>query len=363
MDIEINSIQYKKILTLKELLILPIDRPELQRDLNLETVQQIINYQTKRFDEKKSFLFIGDLQVVINIDDNTLYLIDGQHRYYAILKNLCELMPEYTISLNFIRISNKEDDIYPSIEDAFILINKYTPIPKYILDCCDGKNINYYKLIIDQFKNYVKREYRQYISESKNPRAPNINLDKMCDKIMSDSIILFQYIKDGVELFDYMKYINKNLWIDFDNEKKGNKVIDRPFYAFVQYTLTKENDWTSSIILINKFKNAAIVSDTTDVVNKIIRKSIPKKIRDDLWIAYCGENYNSLCFVCSDPISVKSFEAGHIIPASEGGSNNIDNLKPICGNCNKSMGVENMIQYKNRYYPLPPPLTPLPVTP
>lgn len=356
-EFEIDTIQYKKTYLLSELLSLPLNRPELQRDLNIDTVKHIIDFQSKRFEERGSFLFIGDLQVAININDHSLYLIDGQHRYYSILTTLHAIMSDYIISINFIKISPQSNSIYPSLEEAFILINKYTPIPQYILDCCSAENINYYKNIIDQFRMYIKREYKSYISDAKAPRPPNINLDKMCDKIMKDSILLFQYIENGKELFEYMKYININVWIHFDSEKKGNKIKDKPLYAFAQYNLSRDNDWTSSIKLLNEFKVANAAAEPTmeeaDVdtnANVNGRKGIPKKIKSSLWKKEYGEVYNALCLICNEPISVESFEAGHIIAVAKGGSNHIDNLKPICIGCNRSMGDRDMNVFKECYY-------------
>lgn len=354
-EFNIDDIQYKKKYSMTELLSLPLNRPELQRDLNIDTVKHIIDFQSKRFEERGSFLFIGDLQVAININDHSLYLIDGQHRYYSILTTLQTIMPDYAIGINFIKISPQPNLVYPSLEEAFILINKYTPIPQYILDCCSADNINYYKTIIDQFRTYIKREYKSYISDAKVPRIPNINLDKMCDKIMKDSILIFQYIENGKELFDYMKYININIWIHFDSEKKGNKIKDKPLYAFTQYNLNRDNDWTSSIKLLNEFKVASAAAgyalEEADVgTNANGRKGIPKKIKSSLWKKYYGEVYNSLCLICNEPISIENFEAGHIIAVAKGGTNHIDNLKPICIGCNRSMGDQDMNMYIDCYY-------------
>lgn len=33
-----------------------------------------------------------------------------------------------------------------------------------------------------------------------------------------------------------------------------------------------------------------------------------------------------------------TFEVGHNVPESKGGSSDLDNLKPLCPSCNKSMG-------------------------
>ena len=239
-------------------------------------------------------------------------------------------------------------------------------------------------------------------------------LDIICNKIMKDSIILFQYIKTGKQLFEYFEYINKNLWINFDPLKVGNKIKDKPLYAYVQYNLTKENDWTSSLLLINQFiafialtvvdndvdtvddidvddidvdnidnvnnvdddnvnnvddvdddnvNNVDNVDDVDDVNNvekttavkatsrkATSRKTIPKKIRIQLWEQYYGKQYSALCLICKDTLFFNNFEVGHIIASACGGSDKIDNLKPICSQCNKAMGIENMNTYIEKYY-------------
>jgi len=82
--------------------------------------------------------------------------------------------------------------------------------------------------------------------------------------------------------------------------------------------------------------------------NKNVRKSsslskknnIPKKIREEVWKHYNGENYKSACKVswCSNIIDVFNYHVGHDVPESKGGKLDIVNLKPICSNCNLSMG-------------------------
>lgn len=77
-------------------------------------------------------------------------------------------------------------------------------------------------------------------------------------------------------------------------------------------------------------------------LNKLkIRKSIPKSLRQQVWVKYCGtKNYETKCFIdwCKNMINPFNFEVGHNIPHSKGGSDSIDNLRPICSLCNKSMG-------------------------
>jgi hypothetical protein len=75
--------------------------------------------------------------------------------------------------------------------------------------------------------------------------------------------------------------------------------------------------------------------------NNIIHKeTIPKRIRELVWTTHNGESFTHKCFVtwCDNNINVFNFQVGHDIPESKGGTIDIDNLKPICGNCNLSMG-------------------------
>ena len=70
------------------------------------------------------------------------------------------------------------------------------------------------------------------------------------------------------------------------------------------------------------------------------KATIPKSLREQVWIVYCGRKFEHKCIVkwCENIITPFSFEVGHNIPESKGGKLDIDNLRPICSNCNKSMG-------------------------
>ena len=73
---------------------------------------------------------------------------------------------------------------------------------------------------------------------------------------------------------------------------------------------------------------------------------IPKAMREQVWIQKCGKIFERKCFVpwCQNLISVYDFHCGHDVPASKGGPTNLDNLFPICKNCNLSMGNKYTIK-------------------
>lgn len=79
----------------------------------------------------------------------------------------------------------------------------------------------------------------------------------------------------------------------------------------------------------------------TKLVDRKYKKSgIPNALRQQVWLKNCGENYKRKCMVtwCNNNISVFDFHCGHNIPEVRGGKTTIDNLIPICTQCNLSMG-------------------------
>ena len=82
------------------------------------------------------------------------------------------------------------------------------------------------------------------------------------------------------------------------------------------------------------------------------KKVISKKLREEVWLKHFGKTFSSKCPIqwCTREISVFSFEVGHNIPESKGGKTTIDNLIPICGDCNRSMGDRFTIdQFSNQF--------------
>lgn len=101
----------------------------------------------------------------------------------------------------------------------------------------------------------------------------------------------------------------------------------------------------------NNTKNKKTVSKQAIMVNgKKKKKTIPKKIREQLWLNYNGEIFKSKCLInwCSNTIDVFNFHVGHDIPESQGGSLDLENLVPICDRCNLSMSDNYTIKEWNK---------------
>lgn len=80
--------------------------------------------------------------------------------------------------------------------------------------------------------------------------------------------------------------------------------------------------------------------------------SIPKKVKDDVWLRFMGKTYEAVCPACElSVISAVNFHCSHVIPSADGGPSTVDNLRPLCSGCNLSMGAENMFIWCRKYYP------------
>ena len=100
---------------------------------------------------------------------------------------------------------------------------------------------------------------------------------------------------------------------------------------------------------------------TTIIKSPYKKKSIPKALREAVWLKHCGKAFESKCKTtwCPNTMTVYEFHAGHNIPESRGGATTIDNLVPICSRCNLSMGnTHTFKEWCERYRPAasPPPV-------
>ncbi len=70
-----------------------------------------------------------------------------------------------------------------------------------------------------------------------------------------------------------------------------------------------------------------------------------------VWNKWIGEEIGKFkCLCCNvTDINQMSFNCGHIIAESKGGETILSNLKPICQNCNSSMGSLNMDEFMKTF--------------
>lgn len=82
------------------------------------------------------------------------------------------------------------------------------------------------------------------------------------------------------------------------------------------------------------------------------RTSIPKKLRLKVWRTHFeSEEASGICYCCGEEISYENtYEACHVIAHKHGGPDTLDNLRPGCRSCNRSMGTQDLREYKKQFW-------------
>ena len=82
-----------------------------------------------------------------------------------------------------------------------------------------------------------------------------------------------------------------------------------------------------------------------------VREKIPTAVRRIVWNTYIGiEHSKGACLCCSaEEVTCANFECGHVKSVKNGGATTIENLRPICSSCNKSMGAKDMDKFMTQY--------------
>lgn len=183
--------------------------------------------------------------------------------------------------------------------------------------------------------------------------------------IISNSLLTFEYIhqllfgcpsevftewvfkKEGFLDIDSGKILTESKSSGYENIDKKCRLVSSTsdVFAFSCKLIRKYFDDT-------QFTEIGIGKDGSEksVKEKKTRKTIPKAIRNQLWRKYFGNQMTGACFCCKSELNVlENWEASHVIAASQGGGDNLENLRPLCSSCNRSMRAENMDEYMKRY--------------
>mmetsp|Transcript_3762 Transcript_3762/g.5663 ORF Transcript_3762/g.5663 Transcript_3762/m.5663 type:complete len:391 (+) Transcript_3762:730-1902(+) len=95
------------------------------------------------------------------------------------------------------------------------------------------------------------------------------------------------------------------------------------------------------------WRRSAAGRQTRDLQN---RRPIPAAVKNAVWDRWNGRLGFAPCFCCRrQEIRMSSFHCGHVVARSRGGSDSVENLRPICQACNSSMGSCNMAVFIERF--------------
>jgi|694.fasta_scaffold02392_44 5-methylcytosine-specific restriction endonuclease McrA len=101
----------------------------------------------------------------------------------------------------------------------------------------------------------------------------------------------------------------------------------------------------------DNLEKAKIIHESIPIKRKYTKKSISATMRRKVWDEYIGKKIGEAkCLCCKmTDITQLTFHCGHIIPECNGGELILSNLRPICQNCNSSMGTKNMDNFMKTF--------------
>lgn len=160
------------------------------------------------------------------------------------------------------------------------------------------------------------------------------------------------------ELSEVQKLLYNTKAKELTNEKEKKPDESPPPYE----EKTKNNNGEVNLKEIPKLNKESIKKECDQTKTEVTkpleptqnskkRKSIPKAVKESIWKKYISETeLKGKCFVgCGKNIQINDFEVGHVIAVSNGGKNTIENLRPICSLCNKSMGSTNLYSFIEQF--------------
>lgn len=332
----IDNVQTRCLYTLDCLLAITITNVDIQRELDNVFVDSIVTEQLAHFAKTGTFLFLGDL--VTTRSGESLVLIDGQHRYAA-LRKLYTRCPQYRVSVNILTLTSTF-----TITDAFVLVNRGQPVPKYIIDATVNMT---QRAIYDEFTQWLKTEYRKYISPDRTnkPRKPNVKMAEIIDGFTGS--YLATHIASVDELKLYFAHTNHR-WQQMLTQKDADTCIRKSINNNnipILFAIAKDDSWMHCPEWLTTFRhtherNTKATDNTPNKQNT--RGAVPAQIRTQVWRKHCGDTLTGTCAVCKSHVDNSAFHAGHIVSQKNGGTMEIHNLRVTCATCNLSMGSQNM---------------------
>lgn len=82
------------------------------------------------------------------------------------------------------------------------------------------------------------------------------------------------------------------------------------------------------------------------------KKAIPKTVKKCTWDKWIGPEIGQAKCLCCEHQDIRQidFHCGHVVSEKDGGLTNVDNLRPICAQCNLSMGTMNLYEFKRKFF-------------
>jgi hypothetical protein len=321
-----------------------IQIPDIQVELNDDKVIEMM----ESYKKQAKFFVAKCLLTVAKLYTNNIsryYLVDGQHRFEAI-KRLVQ-----------------EDE---NINDNILLAIIPTNCRVELVDLFKELNIDSLKcpklatfdwIIIEKLKDEIKKKYLD-LPTTIRKKSNIYTVGEFLDVLQKKNILNVFNKKYELETDEDNTYVNEILkklekknkeffrkanYLEIFNEQNNDynfqqsekDLIGKHICMFFK----KNNfiDWIVDNTLVPEHEKQSRITISDDLKNKIWYKEFEAKKSGRCPVWGCEK-------VLTTDIS-NSWHCGHIISIKNGGSNKLENFRPICPNCNIQMSDTNWDEY------------------
>lgn len=327
--------------------ILQYTFPRLQRILNKEHVDEMVEDQKKEYENNQCFSMLQS--ITVGSLNSEVYVLDGQHRIKAFVELMDMGYPVSDVAIPVVVyvVSSKEE-----LLEYYKKINKHMPIHPFELEdswevwgkpFCDG--------MYDNFANYIKVG-----SPNKSCRCPHISLHDLKNHLTARANKLRHHKPEDVlnmvlSINQYIKNnVQANLQFTLQSKRRMEECTQKAskFKCQVCYLgVWRRYEWLD--IALHYLDNAKKYIESLNLSEFMeTRAKIPAVMREKVWKKVQNNICDAgVCFICDNALRYQDMECGHIVAHALGGCDDVDNLMPVCKVCNRDMGIMNLYMYKN----------------
>jgi hypothetical protein len=323
-----NCIMYElsgaELLTMHDKFTIPSYQVEINRTK--------VNAMQRDFFTNHDFFHLKNNIVfgVLPYNEETIYIIDGQHRFDMLKQlqsNLSSFITNQDFKFNvyFFNIINDEyqlslfrelnHDSYKNQE----FISLGATIGKRVYDVCELLKQHYVfspkRAFRENDKIYTLKEFMHKIH-------PYLLTKNNAEEVVDDIHAKLKLFKEHVDWFTV-------------------KPEEEEYY--------KRGSWLSLTRL--NFVEFLLHDTVPNVIPLPSKRMITGALRKKVWDREFGIQMEAKCPIknCTSMLFKEqdsAFHCGHIVPKCRGGEDMVENLRPICANCNARMGCRHWDEYE-----------------
>lgn len=338
MEIKLNPNNTMRTYKVSELLR-KINIPDCQRSLDYDHIESIYVSLKDTLSSHSEPKILSSVALAVEPDE-TIYIIDGNHRIHAYKKLLDT--DGYDLQI-YVQIINTQN--HTETEQLFEQFNNSLPMSK-LPSGIKRSNIN--KIVKPLYSKYcqtkkIKPIFSDTNSNSSNrPRISRAKFEEHIAKI-SQSGINQEIITN--KIIEYNNELTHKNWSFFklssgDTQNKITRMLSRADQHGCRLGMVflEKNGFQELYKLFNITPQKLIVRT---------KQSISRALRNAIWNKYCGrDSRHSECPFCKEKISIENFHCAHDLAEANGGELVIDNLYPCCSSCNLSMGKKSFKEWQ-----------------